>query len=143
MKGLEIRIGPLTFLARWEEEKAPGTCEAIRALLPIEAKALHARWSGECAWAPIDEIPLQPEFENATCYPAPGEFLLYPGGYSEREFLFPYGSASFASKLGPLAGNHFATVIKGRERLVEMGRMVLWLGAQDLVIREIKLPDNE
>ena len=62
---------------------------------------------------------------------------------ANREFLFPYGSANFASKLGQLAGNHFATVIKGQERLPEMGRMVLWLGAQDLVIREIKLPEEE
>jgi hypothetical protein len=140
LKGLEFQIGPLKFLARWESEMAPRTCEAIRALLPLRAKALHARWSGEAAWAPIDDIPLQMEFENATGHPAPGEFLLYPGGFSEREFLFPYGGTSFASKLGPLAGNHFATVIGGRDRLTEMGRLVLWEGAQDLVIREIELP---
>ena len=30
-------------------------------------------------------------FENHTSHPAPGEILLYPGGFSETEILFPYG----------------------------------------------------
>lgn len=135
MKTLEMLIGPLRFTLRLELERAPGTCEAVCAVLPLEAKAIQARWSGECAWAPIDEIPLQVDFENATSYPAPGEILLYPGGYSEREILLPFGAARFASKLGQLAGNHFATVIEGNEQLSEMGRLVLWEGAQPLVIR--------
>ena len=70
-------------------EKAPLTCAALCGLLPLEAQAIQARWSGESAWAPIDDIPLEVEFENATSYPAPGELLLYPGGYSEREILLP------------------------------------------------------
>jgi Protein of unknown function (DUF3830) len=136
MKTLEMTIGPLRFVLRLETEKAPTTCAAVCALLPIEAKAIQARWSGEAAWAPIDDIPLQVDFENATSHPAPGEILLYPGGYSEREILLPYGGTCFASKLGQLAGNHFATVIEGNEQLAEMGRLVLWEGAQPLVIRD-------
>lgn len=136
MKTLEMLIGPLRFTLRLELERAPKTCAALGKLLPLEAKAIQARWSGESAWAPIDDIPLQVEFENATSYPAPGEILLYPGGYSEREILLPYGGTQFASKLGQLAANHFATVIEGNDRLVEMGRLVLWEGAQPLVIRE-------
>jgi hypothetical protein len=136
MDTLAMMIGPLRFRIRLETEKAPRTCAAVCGLLPIEAKAIQARWSGEAAWAPIDDIPLQVEFENATSHPAPGELLLYPGGYSEREILLPYGGTCFASKLGQLAGNHFATVIDGNEQLVEMGRLVLWEGAQPLVIRE-------
>ena len=136
METLEMLIGPLRFKLRLETERAPNTCAAVCRLLPLEAKAIQARWSGEAAWAPIDDIPLQVAFENATSYPAPGEILLYPGGYSEREFLLPYGGTQFASKLGQLAGNHFATVIEGNEQLQEMGRLVLWEGAQPLVIRE-------
>jgi hypothetical protein len=71
--------------------------------------------------------------ENATCYPAPGHILLYPGGYSETEILFPYGSTNFASKLGQLAGNHFLTIIEGQEQLPELGRTVVWEGAQDIL----------
>jgi hypothetical protein len=47
----------------------------------------------------------------------------------------PYGGTRFASKLGQLAGNHFATVVEGNAQLQEMGRLVLWEGAQPLVLR--------
>jgi len=74
--------------------------------------------------------------ENATSHPAPGELLLYPGGLSETEILFPYGASRFASKVGQLAGNHFATVQDGREGMAELGRLALWEGAQDILIEE-------
>ncbi|MEP7379366.1 MAG: DUF3830 family protein, partial [Chloroflexota bacterium] len=44
---------------------------------------------------------------------------------------------TFSSKLGQLAGNHFATIVGGREQLAEMGRRALWEGAQDVVIEEL------
>ena len=135
MDTLEMMIGPLRFKLRLERDLAPRTCDAVCAHLPLEAQAIQARWSGGSAWAPIDDIPIEVEFENATSYPAAGEILLYPGGYSEREILLPYDGTCFASKLGQLAGNHFATVIEGGEQLREMGRLVLWEGAQPLVIR--------
>jgi Protein of unknown function (DUF3830) len=75
--------------------------------------------------------------ENANSYPAAGELLLYPGGLSEVEILFPYGATCFASKMGQLAGNHFATVQSGQERLRELGRCVLWEGAQDIRFDEV------
>ena len=137
MARLEMLVGPLRFIARWEEANAPKTVAAIRRHLPLEAAAIQARWSGESAWAPISDYDIRVEFENHTSHPAPGDLLLYPGGISEREILLPYGSAMFASKVGQLAGNHFATIIEGRDQLTEMGRLVLWHGAQKLVFREI------
>ena len=50
--------------------------------------------------------------------------------------LFPYGSTCFASKAGQLAGNHFATIDGGREQLTELGRRVLYDGAQEIVFSE-------
>jgi hypothetical protein len=75
-------------------------------------------------------------YENHTAHPAPGQLLIYTGELSECEILLPYGACAFSSKLGPLAGNHFATVISGAEQLPEMGRRVLWEGAQDIEITE-------
>ena len=71
-------------------------------------------------------------FENHTSHPSAGEILLYPGGFSETEILFPYGGTLFASKMGQLAGNHFLTIVEGKEYLKEVGRLVLWEGAQDI-----------
>ena len=118
--------------ARWEEQTAPKTCAAFRRLLPLRARLVQARWSGEAAWVPLGELQTGLGYENHTSYPAAGQLLLYPGGMSETEVLFPYGSTSFASKAGQLAGNHFATVVEGREHLAEIGERVLWQGAQPI-----------
>ncbi len=129
---LEITAGPLAFRARLEEELAPRTCAAFRKLLPLEEKIVQARWSGESAWVPLGDLETGIGPENANSYPSPGELLLYPGGLSETEILFPYGATCFASKMGQLAGNHFATIVEGREGLAELGRLVMWDGAQDV-----------
>jgi hypothetical protein len=134
---LEIAAGPFMFRARLEEAKAPRTCEAVRRLLPFEAKLVQARWSGESAWVPLGDLETGIGPENASSYPGPGELLLYPGGLSETEILFPYGATCFASKMGQLAGNHFATIEGSRDDLAELGRLVLYEGAQDIRISEM------
>jgi Protein of unknown function (DUF3830) len=133
---IEIVIGDLRFLARLETEKAPQTSARFRAMLPLKTKILQARWSGEAAWIPFGELNLDLGYENHTSYPAPGHLLLYPGGVSETEILFPYGSTMFASKAGQLAGNHFATIYEGNDQLTALGRLVVLKGAQDITFEE-------
>ena len=134
---LRIVAGSLAFTARYETESAPRTIVAFRKLLPLRSKIIQARWSGEAAWVPFGDLKLGLGSENHTSHPGAGEILLYPGGLSETEILFPYGATLFASKMGQLAGNHFATVEDGREMLKELGRLVLWEGAQDILFEEI------
>src|SRR5213596_2644809 len=126
----------MTFRARFLEGQAPQTVAAFHAILPFEDRIIHCRWSGESNWIPWGDRALGVGPENATCYPSPGELLLYPGGVSETEILFPYGHAAFKSKAGVLAGNHFATVTEGLENLRELGRRVLWEGAQAIRLVE-------
>ena len=85
-------------------------------------------------WIPFGDLDLGLAPENATCYPRPGEILLYPDGVSEREILLSYGRVSFASKAGPLAGNHLAAIIEGNEDLRALGTSLLWEGAQEIVV---------
>ena len=133
---LEIVSGELRFTARLEEEAAPETVAAFRRLLPLESRIIHVRWSGEACWIPFGELDVGLGPENATSYPVPGQILFYPGGVSETEILFPYGATAFASKAGALAGNHFATIVSGNESLRELGRRMLWQGAQDITFSE-------
>jgi len=131
--------GDLRFLAHLEHERAPTTCAAFLARLPFRKQLLQARWSGEAAWVPLGDYTFGIGAESQTGRPAPGDLLLYPGGASETEILFPYGDTVFASKFGPLEGNHFLTLVGGREQLAELGRRVLREGAQEIVF---SIPDT-
>ena len=133
---LEIVVGDLRFAGRLEEEAAPDSVAAFRRMLPLESQIIQARWSGEAAWIPFGDLDVGIGPENATCYPSPGELLLYPGGVSETEILFPYGHTAFKSKAGMLAGNHFATLTEGTDQFRELGRRVLWEGAQAISFSE-------
>jgi hypothetical protein len=137
MPHIRIRVSDLVFSARLEEQFAPATCAAFLKMLPYQQKIIQARWSGEAAWIPLGDFQFGVGYENALSYPSPGEILLYPGGISETEILFPYGHCAFASKAGALAGNHFLTVVEGQHQLAELGRLVLWQGAQDITFEAI------
>jgi hypothetical protein len=132
-----ISLGSHRFVARFETAAAPRTCAAFRQRLPFTSQVIHVRWSGEALWAPLGDLSIGVTAENATTYPHPGEVLWYPGGVSETELLIAYGRTHFASKAGPLAGNHFLTIVDGLEQLPEAGRHVLWHGAQPLEITSL------
>jgi hypothetical protein len=141
MPHIKITAGEFEFIAQTQPE-APKTIAAFLKLLPYRQKIIHVRWSGEGCWVPLGDFKLENEglpvgFENHTSYPSVGDFLFYPGGYSETEILLAYGSCSFASKMGQLAGNHFLTIVSGKEHLRKLGVRVLWEGAQDVLFERI------
>src|SRR5436190_18927878 len=142
MSQLISHAGDFTFPARFEEQLAPKTCAACRKGSPFASPAIHVRWSGEAVWTPLGDLDFGVGYENHTSYPAPGQIILYPGGISETEILLAYGSVHFASKMGQLAGNHFLTIISGAENLAELGRTVLWKGAQDIIFEAENATDR-
>jgi Protein of unknown function (DUF3830) len=137
MHKIQVVVGQFRFVGRLETERAPVTCKVFTNLLPYRQKMIHARWSGEACWVPLGSANFSLPFENLTSHPAPGQFLFYPGGFSETEILLAYGAVTFASKLGQLAGNHFLTLIEGLEMLPELGKKTLWEGAQDVVFSSL------
>lgn len=130
MSDILITVGRFQFEGRLETTDAPLTCDAVLRRLPLTGHALHVRWSGEAVWVPFGDLSLGLPPENALTYPLPGQVLLYPGPVSETEILMPYGHTHFASRAGSLAGNHFLTMTSGMEQLRELGKEVLWKGAQ-------------
>ena len=75
---LEITAAGMRFLARFEEEPAPQTVAAFRAMLPLEDRIIHCRWSGESNWIPWGDRDLGIGPENATSYPHPGRARALP-----------------------------------------------------------------
>ncbi|AUN96106.1 DUF3830 family protein [Pseudazoarcus pumilus] len=136
MSRVRITVGERVLVAE-TVDAAPRTVAAFLARLPWKTQLIHVRWSGEGCWVPLGDERVDFGFENATAHPAPGDVLFYPGGYSETEIILAYGACAFASKLGPLAGNHFLSVVEGREHLREIGESCLWRGAQDVVFEHI------
>jgi hypothetical protein len=132
MSPIRIVAGNYHFVAL-PNPAAPRTVAAFTDLLPYRQKIIHVRWSGEACWIPLGDFDLKTGFENHTSHPSVGDILFYPGGYSETEILIAYGSCSFASKMGPLAGNHFLTIMDGKENLRKLGVEVLWGGAKDIL----------
>jgi hypothetical protein len=97
---LRITVDGFKLMARFEDGRSPQTVAAFRRLLPLDSKLIQARWSGQAAWIPFGELDLGIGFEDPTSYPGPGELLIYPGGVSETEILFPYGQTCVSSKAG-------------------------------------------
>lgn len=131
MAQIRITAGGYRFVAETHPD-APKTVGAFTRLLPYRQKLIHVRWSGEGCWIPLGEFKLGVDFENHTSHPSVGDILFYPGGFSETELILAYGSCCFASKVGQLAGNHFLTIVEGKENLRALGTKVLWEGAQDI-----------
>jgi len=133
MAQIKISAGRYSFIAKMEEEKAPRTCEAFKALLPWKTQIIHVRWSGCAMWAPLGDFHVGFGNENHTSYPSKGEILFYPGGLSETEILIPYDSCIFSSRVGLLAGNHFLTIERDLDVLAKLGNEILWTGAKELL----------
>lgn len=129
---VDIIAGPFEFRGRLEDDLAPATCAAFRKLLPYEERVIHVRWSGEGVWIPMGGKRFDLPWENNTSYPAPGQFIFYPGEVSETEILLAYGNVCFASKAGQLSGNHFLTIVEGMDQLARLGKLALWEGAQPI-----------
>ena len=133
---IQITAGGFRFVAQAHPD-APLTVAAFSKLMPYRQQLIHVRWSGEGCWVPLGDFQLGVGHENHTSHPSMGDILFYPGGYSETEIILAYGPCCFSSRMGQLAGNHFLSIVEGREQLPALGRKVLWEGAQDVLFEAL------
>ncbi len=115
----------------WKKQNAPKTCAKFKTLLPYKERIIHVRWSGEGCWIPLGDLDLGLGYENHTSYPAPGQFILYPGGISETEILLAYGGVQLRQQGRPARRQPLPDHHQGLENLAALGKMTLWQGAQD------------
>lgn len=134
---VSVSLGRAVFSAFLEVNRAPTSCGALMQLFPYTGTALHARWSGEAVWSPLQaawptELKL-PE-ESATGNPRPGQLLLYTGVHSEPEIFLAYGETRFGANSGPLRGNPVLSIVDRLDELARVGRSILQTGASTLCI---------
>jgi hypothetical protein len=139
MTSILVTIGDQQIRAHLEEQKAPQTCAAFRALLPLKGKVLQARWSGQSIWMPLHAVKVRVPEENLKNRPEAGEVLFYPEGQSDCEILIPYGVTVFGSRMGPLSGNHFLTLDMPADQLKALGSRV-WHEGEKPIVFEIGAP---
>lgn len=125
-----LTIGQDRLACRLERARAPRACASLEALLPLEGRIGHGRWSGEGGWVPLGDLSFDPPWENLTGLPRPGEILLYRGELSEPELFVPYGVSRFACARGPLQGAHVLTVDDDLTKLRKIGQGLLRTGEQ-------------
>lgn len=134
VRRIALEIGDWRFTGRLEAAAAPKSAAWLSARLPLQGVALHARWSGEAAWMPLEHDVVLEE-ENAVTHPHPGQMLLYAGTKSVPELLLPYGFCVFGCRVGVLAGNHVITLESDSASLSSLGHALTYQGAQPLRLR--------
>ena len=132
LESIKIGVADMQFTAKLEWSLSPDTCQNFCAILPFHAKLLQARWSGEAAWIPLAQMDLRVGQEATTGCPGVGDILFHPADHSECEILIPYGKSAFRCKDGDLVGNHFLTIVEGKDQLTKVGELVLWHGSQNI-----------
>jgi hypothetical protein len=131
---VEVDLDGVVVTATLLESSAPRTCEAFKALLPLEGPATNTKWSGEMAhfWGGTDEVAragrgpiglhVEPQ-ENPTPFHAPG-YIYYHPAYGGIRICYGDGQQSGAfsvSRLTALArfdGDWSAFREKARQLIV-------------------------
>lgn len=104
------------------DNEAPGVCDYIWRILPVETKAIHGMYSGAEVFQLIDNPQPAPS-ENRTCLPLPGELLYFydsggnvtspPRAVGEICFVYgrgvslkgPEGAPTYASLFARIPGD--------------------------------------
>jgi len=117
-------------------QDAPTTCEAFIKALPIEAKALQARFAGEEIWIP-EGPSLAIAQENATIELKPGELGYAPPikrSSVGRSIAIVYGEAKLSDCV-----NVFAKVVEAdMDKLRKLGERIWLEGNRTLRFRVVE-----
>ena len=94
---VRISVGDdLRFVARFERDRAPRSCEAFAAVLPFRRHLLQARWSGESAWIPLGDCP---RMQGSLAVLPRSNHAVPPPGSRWRRFDFSAGDVLFVNSL--------------------------------------------
>jgi hypothetical protein len=132
MLALEIE-GAVARIALLEQE-APNTVDALWEALPIDDRAIQARWSGN-AWrteANHELLPRDAELENVTERLGAGDVIYYPNyeiglikiavAYGDSQWLGPFMLPRRVARIG--------RVVDGLDEVVAASKRLIFDGAK-------------
>jgi hypothetical protein len=130
MTRVKITLGDVEAFAQLDENDAPKTTKWLKAMLPIERRAMHSMENGREVFVVLD-APDPIEEENQTIYQTVGDLLVYfkPAIFVKPEwprhirdvlvigFIYERDSA-IRDLSGPLATNLVGKITEGIDALV-------------------------
>jgi hypothetical protein len=123
---LDRRAYDVTLMA----DRAPHTCRALRAQLPISGEFFHAMWSGWLGLllCELRGVPL----ENPTTYLGPGDVVYHP---QHHEIGICYRATQFKEPHGPSYVNLFGQLQGDLSHLQALGCRLQITGAKPVRLR--------
>lgn len=136
MRAIELTIDGITAEAHLFEREAPKTVERIWALLPIEDRTIHVRWSG-AAWRTEKNYPLNiGEVENRVTWLEPGDIIYYDAPeYDLYKIAVCYGSSQWRDAKGELYVARVGRIVDNLAPFVRVCERILFDGPKRIFIR--------
>ena len=111
---LEIVAAGMRFVARWEDELAPQTVAAFKAILPLDDRIIHCRWSGESNWIPWGDRDFGHRPRERDVLPAPGRARALPRRPERDRAALPVRLLLVRVEGGPAVGEPLRHGRRGR-----------------------------
>lgn len=139
MLNIELELEGIVAPAILFDDKAPKTCAAVWALLPIEDRTIQVRWSG-AAWRTEKNYPLQiGEVENPVTVLQAGDLIYYDDPrYDLYKIGLAYGRAAWRDFAGDLTVAHIGRITGQLESLVKLCDRIIFDGPKAVRIRRAK-----
>lgn len=139
MLNIELELEGIVAPAVLFDDKAPKTCAAVRALLPIEDRTIQVRWSG-AAWRTEKNYPLQiGGVENPVTVLQAGDLIYYDDPrYDLFKIGVAYGRAAWRDFAGDLTVAHIGRITGNLEAFVKLCDRIIFDGPKAVRIRRAR-----
>lgn len=139
MLNIELELEGIVAPAVLFDDKAPKTCAAVRALLPIEDRTIQVRWSG-AAWRTEKNYPLQiGGVENPVTVLQAGDLIYYDDPrYDLYKIGVAYGRAAWRDFAGDLTVAHIGRITGNLEAFVKLCDRIIFDGPKAVRIRRAR-----
>lgn len=126
------------------EDRAPRTCRAVLASLPVENKVVHAMWAGEEIF--FNEFPISGrlEYENSTNEVKPGDVAVISPqalpslGKRHTAFCIFYGKSRPRKSVDQTVDVNVFAEIGEVEKIADIGKRIRMGGQEKIRIEEFK-----